>query len=117
MIGNTLGQGYTTERYAKVHLVAETSVDVPVPINANRHNVAIETVGGGAAGDAAVSVRPVGLTSYIALLESDGTTPVVLDMITGDARADIRGSYDSIRFASSAFDGTEYKIVVASYID
>ncbi len=114
---NNLGQGYTTARTSKVFPVSVALADIEVPANANRHNIAIESVSGGVAGTATVTARPVGLTNFIPVFELDGSTPVVMSIAEGDARADIKGSLSAIRCTISGFDSTEYKIVVSSYID
>jgi hypothetical protein len=116
-VENKLGQGNTAARSSTLFPASVTIADIPVAPNANRHNVAIESTSGGAAGTAALTAQPVGLTNFIPVFEIDGSTPVVMNMPTGDARADIRGSLSTIRCTIAGFDSTEYKIVVASYID
>lgn len=102
--------------YSKLHRPAEGPITVPVNQNAHTHQVAIEALDG-TAGTNAVTLKPVGMPTAVPLLEADGSTPVVLNMIGGDARADIRGSIQEFIFTSSGFDGTEYKISVTSFFD
>jgi hypothetical protein len=100
----------TSEKF----FAADAPVTLNLPQNAHTHQVAINAIDG-AAGTAAITIRPVGMIDFIPLLESDGATPVVLDMINGDARSDIRGSLQAITATLSGFDGTKFKLSVTSF--
>ncbi len=95
---------------------AGESPAIKVPQDAQYHQIAISPIGGATAGTATVTVLPVGMTGEISLFEADGSTPVILNMASpGDARSDIIGSLQSFLFTTSGFDGTSYKLSVASY--
>ena len=99
---------------SKKFAAAVTPNTIGVPQNAARHQVAIESLDG-IAGTAAITILPVGMIDEIPLFEADGATPVVLDMVTGDARSDIRGSIQQLTATLAGFDGTQYKLSVTSW--
>ena len=92
----------------------DAPVTISVPQNAHTHQVAIDAIDG-SAGTAAITVLPVGMIDEIALMESDGSTPVVLNMLNGDARSDIRGSLQQLTATLAGFDGTQFKLSVTSF--
>ena len=108
------GQNDPVFIYSKKHLAADTSPTISVPQNARVHQVAIDALDG-SAGTAAITILPVGMKNELPLFEADGSTPVVLEMIGGGARSDIRGSLQALTATLAGFDGTEYKLSIASY--
>jgi len=99
--------------FSKKLLAADGNPTIPVPQNAREHQIAIDALDG-TVGTAAITILPVGMAGELPLFEADGATPVVLDML-GDARSDIRGSLQALTATLSGFDGTEYKLSIASF--
>jgi len=102
--------------HSKKYAAGDSPVTIKVPQNASTHQVAINAVDG-TSGTASVTLTPVGMIDAQPLLEADGSTPVVLTMVGGDARSAIVGSLQDITFTLTGFDGTEFKLSVASYFD
>ncbi len=114
MQGQFSGRNDPVFIYSKKHLAAEGDQTVTLPQNAGIHQVAIDALDG-SAGTAVITILPVGMKNELPLFESDGATPVVLDMIGGDARSDIRGSLQALTASLSGFDGTAYKLSITSF--
>ena len=100
---------------SKKYLASVTNVLLLLPQDARAHQVAVDAVGVATVGTATITVLPVGMVNLIPLLESDGATPVVLAMATGDARSDIRGSLQQMNVAIAGFDGAAFKLSATSY--
>ena len=109
--GRVPGSFIQVEKYP----VATTNVLLLLPQGARSHQVAVDSVDAATAGTATITILPVGMVNFVPLLESDGATPVVLNMAAGDARSDIRGSLQKLNAAIAGFDGTEFKLSVTSY--
>lgn len=93
---------------------ADAPFEIEVGQDAHTHQVAIDALDG-TAGTASVTVLPVGMVDEQPLYEADGSTPVVLTLVPGDSRSDIRGSLQRFTFTLAGFDGTEVKVSVTSW--
>ena len=99
---------------SKKYLAGESPV-IDVPQNATIHQIAVDSVDAATTGTATITILPVGMVNTIPLFESDGSTPVVLAMASGDARSDIRGSLQRFVVTTAGFDGSAFKVSISSH--
>lgn len=88
---------------------------IKVPRDAIQHYISIGPDGASpTAGTATLEAIPCGQSAAVPVYEADGATPVSLDMVNTDARADIAGSLDFFVVTPVGYDGTNYLVYVSS---